>query len=84
MRLMLVGLAIIVAGLQASEQISSSLYTYSTIDALLAGTYDGDLSIRELSTRSDFGIGTYNRLDGEMLALDRVFYQAKDDACGHL
>jgi acetolactate decarboxylase len=64
---------------QASAQGSSSLYAYSTIDALLAGTYDGDLTIRELGTKGDFGIGTYNRLDGEMLALDGVFYHATAD-----
>ena len=52
LRLMLVGLAILVAGWQANAQTQSALYTYSTIDAFLAGTYDGDLSIRELSTKS--------------------------------
>ncbi len=78
-RLMLLVLAISVAGWQASAQTTSTLYTYSTIDALLAGTYDGDLTIRELSAKGDFGIGTYNRLDGEMLAIDGVFYHAKAD-----
>jgi acetolactate decarboxylase len=76
---MLVVLTISLAGLRASAQTTSSLYTYSTIDALLAGTYDGDLTIRELGTKGDFGIGTYNRLDGEMVALDGVFYHAKAD-----
>ena len=78
-RLMLLVLTISVAGWQASAQTTSTLYTYSTIDALLAGTYDGDLTIRELSAKGDFGIGTYNRLDGEMLAIDGVFYHAKAD-----
>ena len=59
---MLLVLTISVAGWQASAQTTSTLYTYSTIDALLAGTYDGDLTIRELSAKGDFGIGTFNRL----------------------
>jgi acetolactate decarboxylase len=76
---MMLVLAISVVGWRASAQTTSTLYTYSTIDALLAGTYDGDLTIRELATRGDFGIGTYNRLDGEMAALDGVFYHARAD-----
>jgi acetolactate decarboxylase len=68
-----------VAGGRANAQPAPSLYVYSTLDALLAGTYDGDLTIRELRTKGDFGIGTYNRLDGEMVAVDGVFYHAKAD-----
>lgn len=51
----------------------------STIDALLAGVYDGDMSCRELLQHGDFGIGTFNRLDGEMIVLDGKVYQVKVD-----
>jgi acetolactate decarboxylase len=78
-RMVLVALAVLLAVAQANAQRPSSLYTYSTIDALLAGTYDGDLTIGELGAKGNFGIGTYNRLDGEMLALDGVFYHATAD-----
>ena len=60
-------------------QKPSPLYIYSTLDALMAGTYDGDLTIGELASKGDFGIGTYNRLDGELIALNGVFYHAKAD-----
>lgn len=73
---MLVALVILIAECQATAQTNPPLYIYSTIDALLAGTYDGDLTIRELGAKGNFGIGTYNRLDGELLALDGVFYHA--------
>lgn len=63
----------------ALAQQPSPLYIYSTLDALMAGTYDGDLTIGELASRGDFGIGTYNRLDGELIALNGVFYHAKAD-----
>jgi acetolactate decarboxylase len=55
----------------------NALYQTSTIDALLAGVYDGDLSLRELRAHGDFGIGTYDNLDGEMVLLDGVFHQIK-------
>ncbi len=46
------------------------LFQYSIIDALLAGVYDGDLSMAALKRHGDFGIGTFNGLDGEMIVMD--------------
>jgi acetolactate decarboxylase len=47
--------------------------------ALLAGVYDGDVDVRELLRHGDFGLGTFNALDGEMLVLDGVCYQLRSD-----
>src|SRR5215210_871895 len=55
------------------------LFQTSTIDALLEGRYDGDVSFAELEERGDFGLGTLEALDGEMVALDGGFYQIKAD-----
>jgi len=52
------------------------LFQASTIDALLHGAYDGDLSFAELAEHGDLGLGTLNGLDGEMIALDGRFYRA--------
>jgi len=51
----------------------------STIDALLAGVYDGEMSCGELLGHGDFGIGTFDHLDGEMVVLDGTVYQVKID-----
>jgi len=51
-----------------------TLFQTSTIDALLEGEYDGDISFAELEERGDFGLGTLEALDGEMIALDGGFY----------
>jgi acetolactate decarboxylase len=56
-----------------------TLFQTSTIDTLLEGNYDGDVSFAELEDRGDFGLGTLNALDGEMIALDGSFYQIKAD-----
>ena len=45
----------------------SEVYQTSTMGALLDGVYDGDVTIRELLRHGDFGLGTFNGLDGEML-----------------
>lgn len=55
------------------------LYQVSTIDALMESVYDGTLSFEELRTRGDIGIGTFDALDGEMVALDGVYYQVTVD-----
>src|SRR5918999_5158834 len=61
------------------ERAHHTLFQTSTIDVLLDGNYDGDVSFDELGDRGDFGLGTLNALDGEMIALDGSFYQVKAD-----
>ena len=51
----------------------------STIDALLAGLYDGNISYSRLLKYGDFGLGTFDHLEGEMVLLDGIIYQIKAD-----
>ena len=55
------------------------LFQASTIASLLDGAYDGDLTFAELAEHGDLGLGTLNRLDGEMIAVDGRFYRADLD-----
>jgi acetolactate decarboxylase len=55
------------------------IFQTSTLEALLDGVYDGDVSIREVLRHGDFGLGTFNSLDGEMLVLDGICYQLRSD-----
>ncbi|MCK9211836.1 MAG: acetolactate decarboxylase [Ignavibacteriaceae bacterium] len=55
------------------------LYQYSVINALSAGVYEGDLTVNELKKYGDFGLGTFNNIDGEMVVLDGKIYQIKTD-----
>src|SRR3712207_1406392 len=65
--------------LRKSEHPHHTLFQTSTIEALLDGNYEGDVSFAELEERGDFGLGTFDALDGEMIALDGGFYQVRDD-----
>lgn len=58
------------------------LFQASTVGALLDGAFEGDLSFAELAEQGDLGLGTLNRLDGEMVAVDGEFLRA--DVDGHL
>jgi acetolactate decarboxylase len=55
------------------------LFQTSTINALLEGVYDGEITFKELKQHGDFGLGTFNALDGEMLMLNGEIYQVKAD-----
>jgi len=55
------------------------IFQTSTINAVMESVYDGATTFAELARHGDFGLGTFNALDGEMTALDGVFYQAKSD-----
>jgi acetolactate decarboxylase len=56
-----------------------ALYQASTIQALSAGDYDGEETLCALKQRGDFGLGTFQGLEGEMVVLDGSFYQVKAD-----
>ena len=59
------------------------LFQASTIGALLTGAYDGDVSFGELAQHGDLGLGTLNALDGEMIAVDGLFYRADVEGAIH-
>ncbi len=60
-----------------------TLVQISTIDALLGGVYDGVVTFGTLKEYGDFGIGTFEGLDGEMVGFDGNFYQVKADGIAY-
>jgi len=67
------------AALSIAGDDRDTIFQTSTIDALMEGVYDGNFTCGELKKRGDFGLGTLNDLDGEMIGLDGVFYQVRSD-----
>jgi len=55
------------------------LFQVSTLGALQEGVYDGVASLKEMKLHGDFGIGTFDGLDGEMTYINGIFYQIKAD-----
>jgi acetolactate decarboxylase len=56
------------------------LYVVSPINAILEGLYETSTTLAQLAGHGDFGIGTFNDLDGELLRVDGVTYRL--DAAG--
>jgi len=59
------------------RSMTDSVTQVSILDALLARKFDGCLPCRELLKYGDIGIGTYDRMDGEMIVVDGCLYQAR-------
>ena len=53
----------------------STLYQISTSTALVEGIYSGSIPSSVLLEHGDFGLGTFEDLDGEMVILDGEIYQ---------
>ena len=56
-----------------------ALTQISTFTAVRNGVFDGDYTVRQLQQRGDFGLGTFNGTDGNLIAVDNEFYHADDD-----
>jgi len=57
----------------------NALFQASTYSALQTGDYNGDITLKDLRAHGDFGLGTFDALDGEMVFLNGTFYQIKSD-----
>lgn len=58
---------------------SNKIYQVSTLQALALGYTRSVVTARELLEHGDTGLGTFENVDGEMIILDGVCYQAKQD-----
>jgi acetolactate decarboxylase len=77
--LLLSAAPITLAGCVALPAPAQEVTQISTYPALEMGLYDGDVTYAELARLGNFGIGTFDGMDGEMIALDGQFYQALYD-----
>jgi len=56
-----------------------ALYLCAPVNALVEGLYEENIPFSDIKMHGDFGIGTFNDLDGEMVMLDGIVYQIKGD-----
>jgi acetolactate decarboxylase len=68
--------AILYRGLQMPLH---TLFQVSTSGALVQGIYERAVSSRLLLNYGDFGLGTFENLDGEMVVLEGAIYQVRSD-----
>lgn len=84
MRTLLASLALAFAFAVDADEDRDVLYQVSTIDALLSGVYDSVATVGDVTRHGGFGLGTFEALDGEMIVLNKVVYQAAYDGSVNL
>jgi len=57
----------------------NTIMQVSTINALLSGAYQSRMSCKKLTSYGNFGVGTFDKLDGEMVLLNGKMYQITAD-----
>jgi acetolactate decarboxylase len=57
----------------------NAVYLSAPVNAMLKGYYEENTTLGDLKQHGDFGLGTFNNLDGEMVMLDGVIYQLHAD-----
>ena len=81
---------LIIAGLLAVSAVSAqsslfqnndddSMYQVSLMQAFMHGEYNGVITVGDLKSHGDTGLGTFEGVNGEMIILDGVVYQAAAD-----
>jgi acetolactate decarboxylase len=63
----------------SNDHRAGELYQTSLMSALIAGIYEGEATYGQIRKYGDFGLGTFNDLDGEMVGFDGTFYQLRSD-----
>lgn len=61
-----------------------TIFQNSLMTALLDGIYDGEMTVSELLGHGNFGLGTFDALDGEMVIVDGNCYQLKGDGTARI
>ncbi len=81
--ILLMAITMSTTGAFAADDDRDILYQVSTIDALMQSVYDGVMNFGEVKEHGDFGIGCFEGIDGEMIALDGEYYQVKADGVAY-
>jgi acetolactate decarboxylase len=53
-----------------------TLFQVSTSNALVQGVFQGSVTVGDLKRHGDFGLGTFDDLDGELIMVDGACYRA--------
>ncbi len=62
-----------------SSSNASLLYEVGTLASFVEGNYAGQWDYTQVKSHGDFGLGTFDGIDGEMIAVDGAYYQVRVD-----
>ena len=67
-----------------SEMKPNTIVQVATLNSLMAGNFDRMYNLKDLPSECDFGLGTFENLDGELIKIDGKFYQLKADGVAYV
>jgi acetolactate decarboxylase len=70
-------------GLAMTTTDRSYVYLCAPVNALVEGIYEEKIPFSEVRKHGDFGLGTFDQLDGEMIMLDDQIFQIRADGRVH-
>jgi len=82
--ILILGLSLAACQAGTGTKQDDDLVQYGTLGSLVTGVYDGEMTFGKLKELGDFGLGTFNALDGEMIQVDHQIYQIKADGVAYL
>ena len=62
-------------GPSSNKNYSDEIFQYSSKNALINHAYVGNLTVAEIKKNGNFGVGTFNMVDGEMVISENNVYQ---------
>ncbi len=61
------------------RKAENKIYLCAPVNALVEGIYEQNIPFHEIKKHGDFGIGTFNDLDGEMVMFDGNIYRVSSE-----
>ncbi|MBK8822336.1 MAG: acetolactate decarboxylase [Anaerolineales bacterium] len=61
------------------RKADNKIYLCAPVNALVEGIYEQNIPFSEIKKHGDFGLGTFNDLDGEMMMFDGLIYRIGSD-----
>jgi acetolactate decarboxylase len=61
------------------RKADNKIYLCAPVNALVEGIYEQNIPFHEIKKHGDFGLGTFNDLDGEMMMFDGLIYRIGSD-----
>jgi acetolactate decarboxylase len=69
--------------LMRNDEEGNAVFLSAPINALVAGIYRENTTVADLRHHGDFGLGTFNDLDGEMVIIDGEVWQLRSDGLAY-
>lgn len=66
--------------IEGHDMNNSSIYFCAPVNALVEGIYEEKIPFTDIRKHGDFGLGTFDHLDGEMIMLDGKIFQIDANA----